>query len=101
MANNVIAQVDIIPLGTASTSLGLYVAACLKVLKQAKDVKYEITASGTIIEGPLDRVLGLVRQMHEVPFEIGARRVYTTLSIDDRRDKPATIASKVSSVNKP
>jgi uncharacterized protein (TIGR00106 family) len=53
---------------------------------------------GTIIQGPLGRVLELVQQMHEIPFNMGAKRVSTTISIDDRRDKLATIESKVKAV---
>jgi uncharacterized protein YqgV (UPF0045/DUF77 family) len=33
-----------------------------------------------------------------VPFEKGAGRVYTTIKIDDRRDKTATMESKLLSV---
>ena len=55
---------------------------------------------GTIIEGPLEKILEVTRQMHEVPFERGAQRVSTTLKIDDRRDKVATIVGKVKAVKK-
>ncbi len=94
----VIAELVVVPLGTATTSLSRYVSACHGILKEARDIKYELTAMGTIIQAPLERVLELVQEMHEVPFEMGARRVSTTLRIDDRRDKPATIESKVRAV---
>jgi uncharacterized protein (TIGR00106 family) len=54
---------------------------------------------GTIIEGPLARVLELAQKMHEVPFAKGVQRVVTLISIDDRRDKPATAESKVKAVS--
>jgi uncharacterized protein (TIGR00106 family) len=94
----VIAEIKIVPLGTETTSLSRYVKACTMLLKEAKDVTYQTTAMGTIIQGPLDRVLELVQQMHEIPFNMGAKRVSTTISIDDRRDKLATIESKVKAV---
>ena len=94
----VIVELSIVPLGTASTSLSHYVSACLEGLKEAKDVSYQLTAMGTIIQGPLERVLELALRMHEVPFTMGAKRVSTTIRIDDRRDKPATIESKVKAV---
>ena len=53
---------------------------------------------GTIIEGPLEQVLELAQRMHEVPFALGSKRVLTTIKIDDRRDKLATIESKVTAV---
>ena len=99
MKESVIAQVTIIPTGTANPSLSRYVAACFATLKQAKDIKYELTAMGTLIQGPLERVLELVQKMHEVPFTQGAQRVITVISIDDRRDKAITIESKVQAVH--
>jgi uncharacterized protein (TIGR00106 family) len=69
------------------------------MVKQAKGLDYQLTAMGTVIQGPLERVLELVRQMHEVPFTLGVKRVVTTINIDDRRDKPATIESKIRAVS--
>ncbi|MFD0674955.1 MTH1187 family thiamine-binding protein [Cohnella sp. GCM10027633] len=94
-----IAQVTIVPLGTGSTSVGKYVAAVYRVLEQSGDrVKYELTPMSTIIEGDLDELLAVVRRMHEVPFENGAMRVSTTLTIDDRRDHVGTMVQKMQSV---
>ncbi len=98
MREQVIAEIKIVPLGTETTSLSRYVKACTVLLKEAKDVTYQTTAMGTIIQGPLARILELAQQMHEIPFTMGAKRVSTTISIDDRRDKVATIESKVKAV---
>ena len=62
--------------------------------------KYAIMGMGTVMEGPLDKVLEVARLLHEVPFNKGAFRVMTTLKIDDRRDKVSTMAGKVDSVLK-
>lgn len=99
MKESVIAEIHIVPLGTATTSLSRYVAACLDVVKQAQDISYQITAMGTIIQGPLERILELTRKMHEVPFAMGATRVATTIRIDDRRDKLQTMEGKVKAVS--
>jgi len=94
-----IVQVSVVPLGTGSTSLSEYVADVHRVLQEAgPSLRYELTAMGTIIEGDLDEILKVIRQMHETPFTKGAMRVSTTLTIDDRRDKPASIRQKVASV---
>lgn len=93
-----IVEVTIAPTGTPTTSLSRYVAACERVLAQEKDLKYELHAMGTIIEGDLDRIMAVIRRMHEVPFQEGAMRVNTIIRIDDRRDKPATIEGKLRSV---
>lgn len=94
-----VVDITVVPLGTGSTSLSGFVAACQRELKQhGTGLKYELTAMGTIIEGDLDQILALVRRLHEVPFRHGAARVSTTIRIDDRRDKPGSIAGKVKSV---
>ena len=100
MKEQVIAQIQVIPLGTATTTLSQYVAACIDTVKQAEDISYQLTAMGTIIQGSLERVLELAQKMHEVPFAMGAKRVATIINIDDRRDKLATIDSKVEAVVK-
>ncbi len=98
MKSAVIAEIHIIPIGTATTSLSQYIAACIDILKQVQNISYQVTAMGTIIQGSLERVLELAQRMHEIPFAMGTKRVVTTISIDDRRDKSATIESKVKAV---
>ncbi|RKD27654.1 uncharacterized protein, MTH1187 family [Caminicella sporogenes DSM 14501] len=93
-----IVEVTTVPLGTGSTSLSKYVAKCHEVLKEEKNIKFQLTPMGTIIEGDLDTILKVVRKIHEVPFENGALRVSTTIKIDDRRDKELTMEGKVKSV---
>ena len=93
-----IVQVSIVPLGTKTTSLSKYVAGCLKVLQKQKSVAFRLTPMGTVLEGDLDKVLSVVMKMHESVFEEGVQRVVTIVNIDDRRDKKATMESKVSSV---
>lgn len=94
-----IAEVTIVPLGTASPSVSHYVAEVHKVLQEAKEpVKYQLTPMSTIIEGELDDLLAVIRRMHEVPFHKGATRVNTSIRIDDRRDKSATMESKIQSI---
>jgi len=93
-----IVQISIVPLGTKTTSISSYVARALKVLQKQKSVKYKLTPMGTILEGDLDKVLSMVRKMHESVFEEGVQRVVTIVNIDDRRDKRATMESKVSAV---
>jgi len=95
-----IAEVSVIPLGTKTPSVSQYVARAVKVLEQEKDIKYEMTAMGTIIEGDLDRILAAVKKMHEGAFGEGVARVITTVEIDDRRDKPQDMKEKVASLKK-
>jgi len=95
-----IAEVSVVPLGTKTPSVSQYVARAVKVLEQEKDIKYEMTAMGTIIEGDLDRILAAVKKMHEGTFGEGVTRVITTVEIDDRRDKAQGMKEKVDSLKK-
>jgi len=93
-------EISVVPLGTPTPSLSQYIAKAVKVLEGEKDIKYELTAMGTIIEGDLDRVLTLARKMHEAIFNAGVMRVVTTIKIDDRRDKNSSIDSKMKSLKR-
>lgn len=94
----VVAEVTVVPLGTASASLSVYVAALEKALNGFPRLKTMLTPMSTILEGDMDEVMAAVKAMHEVPFRMGALRVSTTLRIDDRRDKPVTMAGKLAAV---
>ena len=97
MVKQVIVELSILPVGTGDTGLSRYIAACVERLEKTGLV-YQLTAMGTIIQGPLNQILEVVKEMHEVPFELGVSRVVTMLKIDDRRDKPQTIGDKVKAV---
>ncbi len=92
-----IAELSIVPIGTGSTSLSSYVAACLEVVKDS-GLTHEVHGMGTIIEGDLRELFEVILKMHEVPFKAGALRVLTSFKIDDRRDKEASAKSKVEAV---
>lgn len=94
-----VVEVVISPAGLGSPSISKYVAACHKPLEEATDLKHMLTPMGTVIEGDLDRIMEVIRQMHEVPFGEGAPRVSTLIRIDDRRDKKLTMEGKLKAVN--
>ena len=93
-----IAEVSVVPLGTKTASVSQYVAQAIEVLDREKEMKYEITAMGTIVEGDLDSILAVVKKMHEATFGEGVARVITMVEIDDRRDKARGMREKVDSL---
>lgn len=93
-------EVSIAPLGTGTTSISPYVARAIKVLREEEKANYELTAMGTILEGDLEELMRLVIKMHRAVLAEGASRVLTTVKIDDRRDKVATLTSKVEAVKR-
>jgi len=94
-----IVAVSIAPTGEAA-SVGAYVADALGVLEAQDDVKWELGPMFTTLEGDLDRILALVREMQEAVFARGAVRVGTVLKIDDRRDEVSTMEGKLASARR-
>jgi len=94
-----IAFITVVPLGTGSTSLSDAVAGVQRALR-ATGIKHELTPMGTVLEGGLDQIFEAIRAMHEAGFDAGSGRVSTSITIDDRRDKPTSAAHKVDVVKK-
>jgi uncharacterized protein (TIGR00106 family) len=93
-----IIDISVVPVGTQSPSVSDYVAGAVRILKDEPGIKYELTAMNTIIQGDLDTLLSLARRMHRSAFDAGAKRVVTTIRIDERRDKPLTMEGKINAV---
>jgi len=91
-------DISVVPVGTKTPSVSQYVAGAVRLLQNEPGIKYELTAMNTIIEGDLGKLLELAKRMHRSAFDAGAKRVVTTIRIDERRDKPLTIEGKVKAV---
>lgn len=92
--------VSIVPIGTGEPSVSRYVAGCESVLDKYKDLKHKLTPMATVIEGDLGRILEAIKEMHQVPFKLGAKRVSTHITIDERIDKELTMEGKIEAVKK-
>ncbi|HRT55336.1 MAG TPA: MTH1187 family thiamine-binding protein [Candidatus Paceibacterota bacterium] len=92
----VILDLCVVPIG-AGVSLSSYVAACEKVLTAA-GLKTALHANGTNIEGEWDQVFAAIRRCHEVVHEMGAPRIFTTIKMGTRTDRPQTMEDKTRSV---
>ncbi|MGB2728097.1 MAG: MTH1187 family thiamine-binding protein [Halobacteriota archaeon] len=94
----IIAEITVIPIGTKTPGVNKYVAKAVDELKRL-GLNPEVTAMGTIFEAEdFSLILKAFKAVHESVFEQGAERVVTTLTIDERRDKEATIKQKMLSV---
>jgi uncharacterized protein (TIGR00106 family) len=95
--NSIVAEVSIVPL-EGGTSVSSSVRRAVGELKSS-GLKTSPTAMGTILEADnLDDILSAVKRAHESLFEAGSKRVLTSLKIDERRDKPHTIDSKMRAI---
>ena len=93
-----VVEISVAPLGTSTPSVSAYVAKCVEIVAES-GLKYQLTPMGTVIEGDIDDILPVLREMHEVPFIEGAERVSTLIKIDDRRDSGSHgLQGKVDSV---
>jgi len=90
-------QITIIPLGTASPSVGSYIADTEKLLKD-KGIEHTLGDMGTVLHGDPETLLKLAQDIHNLPFRSGAKRVVTNITIDDRRDIERGIGEKRDSV---
>jgi len=95
-----IVEVSIAPLGTADPGVSEYVAGCLRILRSS-GLKHQLNAMGTVIEGDLDEIFKVVRQMMEAPFAEGAVRVSSLIKVDDRRDiSGGSMLDKINAVHR-
>jgi uncharacterized protein (TIGR00106 family) len=92
----VVAELSIIPMGVG-VSVSQYVAACERVLEEAK-LTISLHAYGTNIEGEWDAVFSAIRRCHEVVHGMGVVRISTVIKVGTRTDREQTLEEKVRSV---
>ena len=94
----IISQLSIAPIGSGP-SVSKYVKKVIKVINK-HNVVSKTNAMATVIETKdLETLFNIVKEAHMTMVNIGAERVITELKIDDRRDKNATIESKLNAIN--
>lgn len=90
----IIAQLSIAPLGKG-TSVSRYVKIVIETLKK-EQVTFQTNPMATVIETKdIATLFNVVSKAHLAVVAAGAERVITELKIDDRRDKQATMESKL------
>ncbi|MCC6325890.1 MAG: hypothetical protein DCC43_04375 [Candidatus Brocadia sp.] len=93
-----IAEISVVPIGK-EIDLASHVAHVVKII-DASGLDYKLHAMGTVVEGESDQVFDLIRKCHNKMLE-SSERVYTTIKIDERKDKKAKmIEHKVLAVEK-
>lgn len=93
-----IAAMSIYPIGEG-ISLGRFVRKGVKIIEES-GFPYEVGPMSTSVEVEnLDQLFELIKKIHAAQLAEGARRIVIELKVDDRRDKPATIQTKIKSVS--
>ncbi len=96
------AEISIVPIrGGRDTSMSKEVAAAFDAIREVKNLKTKLTALGTQVEAKdLGSVLQAVEAAHKAAKSAGAKRVISTVRIDERLDKAQTLQDKVRSVKR-
>lgn len=92
-----LAQLSVYPIG-ADVSLGKYVKKGVKIIAQS-GYTYQVGGMSTSIEVPgMKELFELVEKIRQAQLDEGAERIIIELKVDDRRDKDATLQTKIDSV---
>ncbi|MCF8216199.1 MAG: MTH1187 family thiamine-binding protein [Chlorobium sp.] len=92
-----ILDITVIPLDGRSSGFSDFVAG-LQELLAGSGCSYRLHDMGTTVEGSASELFALAGRLHEEAFGTGARRVYTVMKIDDRRDRQVRLGDKIASV---
>ncbi len=90
-------EFSIVPVGSGS-SIGDRLAEVLKIV-DSSGLPYKVNPMGTVVEGEWDDLFKLVKKCHNSVIK-REERVITTISVDDRKNKPNRIEEKVKSIEK-
>ncbi len=100
--NTIHAEISVIPIGIRSqttTSMSKEIAAAFDAIQKIKGLKTMLTPMGTQIESDnFANILKAIEVAHEVVRTAGAKRIMSTIRIDERLDKSISLEEKVESV---
>jgi uncharacterized protein (TIGR00106 family) len=93
----IIAELSVVPIG-AGVSVSKYVRVAIKAL-EGRGVRVIPGPMSTVLEcKDIDLLFKAVKLAHRAVLAAGAARVITTLKIDERTDKEATVESKMRAI---
>ncbi len=92
-----IAQFSIVPL-EVSGGLSGHVAKIIERVEKS-GLEYRLTPMATVVEGDFDEVMALIIDCHKL-MRKSSKRVYTSITIDDREGSRGRISGKIESVEK-
>ncbi|HZC48841.1 MAG TPA: MTH1187 family thiamine-binding protein [Nitrososphaeraceae archaeon] len=100
--NTIHAEISVIPIGIRSettTSMSKEIAAAFDAIQKIKGLKTMLTPMGTQIESSnFANILQAIEVAHQVVRTAGAKRIMSTIRIDERLDRSISLEEKVESV---
>jgi uncharacterized protein (TIGR00106 family) len=90
----VIAEFSVHPIGSG-TSVGRYVKAAVRALSKIPGLTFDVTPMSSILEAEnIGTILEAVQVSHRALRSMGAKRISSSLRIDERLDKPRIMSDK-------
>lgn len=90
-------EISVVPVGTNTASFSSYVNDAVQTIER-RGLKYQITPTATVIEGDLNQLMDVAKEIHQGTMNNGVNRVITNITIDDRKDKHIDLTQQVSVV---
>lgn len=100
--NTIHAEISVIPIRIRSettTSMSKEIAAAFDAIQKIKGLKTMLTPMGTQIESNnFANILQAIEVAHQAVRTAGAKRIMSTIRIDERLDKSISLEERVESV---
>ncbi len=93
-----VAEIKVWPVGTDQPGIAPYIRECFRLAEKDARLEAVLTPTSTVLDGPLTAIWDVAESMHQVPFGLGAERVVTTITIDERHDKEEDMEEMVDGV---
>ncbi|MGG3610640.1 MTH1187 family thiamine-binding protein [Priestia megaterium] len=90
-------EISIIPVGTDSTSFSSEVINAVRKVK-GKNLHYDVTPTSTVIEGDLEQLWQVAKDIHQEAISSGPNRIITNIRIDHRKDKKTDMNHQIDTV---
>lgn len=90
-------EISVVPVGSNTASFSTNVTKAVELIK-GKGLNYQVTPTATVIEGNIDQLMDIAKDIHQNEITNGTKRVITNISIDDRVDKPLSLTQQVNIV---
>jgi uncharacterized protein (TIGR00106 family) len=89
-----VAEFSIRPIG-AGTSVGRHIRAAVRALSKVPGLTFDVTPMSSVLEAEnIGTILQAVEASHRAPRSMGAKRISSSLRIDERLDKRRKMSDK-------
>ena len=92
-------EISVVPVGTETESFSNDIQQALSIIEQ-NGLDYQVTPTSTVVKGDVNKLFDVAQVIHLNEIEKSAKRVVTSIKIDDRTDKDMTLDGQRARVSK-